>query len=275
VAHSGEQGAGIARDEVEWLDFADRWIADGFRVVQENPPGFALIVDVEMTQARAAIDAMRKAGVRGSYAGVITRAAGLALSRHRDLLAVLSGSRRLRPAKVRIGLSVANEVAAAPVLRLDAVEDKPLPALCTEIAARAPEARDEDTRTLRSLRRWGWLLPFGWMRRWALRLAFSSVRFRHLFGALQVTVLPGVDIATSHANGTTAVLGVANIADRVVVREGVPAVRLMAYISCSCDHKLWDGARAARFLAELRKILESGELMQEIAVEPPAGQGAA
>jgi len=251
-------------DRFEGLDFADRWLADGFRVVQENPPGFLVLLDVEMTCARLVIDRLRRSGIRGSYAGVLVRAAALALSRNRDLHSVLVGSRRLRPGKVRIGLSVANESFAAPVLRLDAVEDKPLPALCQEIANRAPEARIEDSRTLATLRRWGWLVPFGWMRRLLLRIAFSSLRFRHLFGALQVTVLPGVDIASSLACGTTAVLGMGNVTERVVVRGGQSAVRLMATLTCSGDHKVWDGARIARVLGEVRGILESGELLNEL-----------
>jgi pyruvate dehydrogenase E2 component (dihydrolipoamide acetyltransferase) len=255
------------RERVERLDFADRWLTDGFRVVQENPPGFLVSIDVEMTHARAAIDRLRTAGVRGSYAGVLARAAGLALARNRDLHTVLAGTRRMRPMKVRIGLSVANEAVAAPVLRLDAVEDKPLPLLCQEIAFRAPQAREEDSLTLARLRRWGWLVPFGWMRRLILRVAFSSPRFRHVFGALQVTVLPGADVVTSFAVGTTALLGMGNVTDRVVVRAGEPAVRLMGTLTCSGDHKVWDGARLIRVLGEVKGILESGELLNEL----PAG----
>jgi pyruvate/2-oxoglutarate dehydrogenase complex dihydrolipoamide acyltransferase (E2) component len=251
-------------DQFEGLDFADRWLADGFRVVQENPPGFLVLLDVDMTAARSAIDRLRKVGVRGSYAGVLARAAALALSRNRDLHSVLVGSRRLRPGNVRIGLSVANEAFAAPVLRLDAVEDKPLGMLCEEIARRAPAVRTDDSRTLAKLRRWGWLVPFGWMRRLLLRIAFSSLRFRHLFGALQVTVLPGIDIVSSLACGATAVLGMGSVKERVVVREGQPTVRLMATLTCAGDHKVWDGARLGRVLGEVRGILESDELLNEL-----------
>jgi pyruvate dehydrogenase E2 component (dihydrolipoamide acetyltransferase) len=251
-------------DRFESLDFADRWLGDGFRVTQENAPGFMLWLDVEMTHARAAIDRLRQLGFRASYPGVVVRAAGLALSRHPDLHTVLSGGRRLKPAHVRIGLSVANETVAAPVLRLDAVEQKPLHVLCEEIVQRAPEARADDSRTLALLRRWGWLVPFGWMRRLILRVAFSSLRFRHLFGSLQVTVLQGVDAVASLACGAPAVLAMGSVRERVVVRGGQPAVRLMATLVCTGDHKVYDGERIARIMSEVQRVMESGELLDEV-----------
>jgi hypothetical protein len=166
---------------------------DRFRVVHATPQGFFVWVDVEMTSARSVVNRLRLRGVRISYAGVLARAAALALSRNRDLHTALVGSwRRLDPGKVRIGLSVADGEGAAPVMRLDAVEDKPLPILCQEIAQRAPEARG-DSRRQAKLRRWGRMVPFGWMRRLLQRIAFSSSRFRHLSGALQVTVVPGAE----------------------------------------------------------------------------------
>jgi pyruvate/2-oxoglutarate dehydrogenase complex dihydrolipoamide acyltransferase (E2) component len=249
---------------MESLDFADRWLADGFRVVQRNSPGFFLWLEVEMTHARTVIDRLRRMGVRGSYAGVVARAAGLALSRHPAQHSLVAGSRRLKPANVRIGLSVANETFAAPVLRLEAVEDKALPMLCQEIAQRAPEARADDSRTLALLRRWGWLIPFGWLRRLLLSMAFSSARFRHLFGSLQVTVLQGVDAVASFACAAPAVIGVGRAVERVVARDGQPCVRLMATLICTGDHKVWDGERIARVLGEVRRILESGELLDEV-----------
>jgi pyruvate dehydrogenase E2 component (dihydrolipoyllysine-residue acetyltransferase) len=251
-------------DRFERVDFAERWLGDGFRVLQENPPGFLVAVDVEMTQARLLVDALRRRGVQGSYAGVLVRAAGLALSRHPELHRLLVGARSMKPRGVSIGLSVANEAAAAPVLRLEDVADKPLPVVCQEVALRAPQAREEDSRTLAKLRRWGWLLP-GWMRRLVLRRLFSSLRFRHLFGSLQVTVLSSVDFASSLVCGAPAVLAMGRVTERVVARGGQPVVRLMATLVCSGDHKVWDGERIGRVVGEVRRILECADLFEELA----------
>ncbi|HEY6369391.1 MAG TPA: dihydrolipoamide acetyltransferase family protein [Candidatus Sulfotelmatobacter sp.] len=48
-----------------------------------------------------------------------------------------------------------------------------------------------------------------------------------------------------------AILAVGSIADRAVVVQGQPAVRSMMALTISCDHRVADGARAARFLADL------------------------
>jgi len=48
-----------------------------------------------------------------------------------------------------------------------------------------------------------------------------------------------------------AILAVGSIADRVVAVEAKPAVRPMMTLTISCDHRVTDGARAAKFLADL------------------------
>ncbi len=52
-----------------------------------------------------------------------------------------------------------------------------------------------------------------------------------------------------------AILAVGSIADRVVVVQGQPAVRPMMILTISCDHRVADGARAARFLADLAEAI--------------------
>jgi pyruvate dehydrogenase E2 component (dihydrolipoamide acetyltransferase) len=52
-----------------------------------------------------------------------------------------------------------------------------------------------------------------------------------------------------------AILAVGSIADRVVVVQGQPAVRPMMTLTISCDHRVADGARAARFLADLAEAI--------------------
>jgi pyruvate dehydrogenase E2 component (dihydrolipoamide acetyltransferase) len=53
-----------------------------------------------------------------------------------------------------------------------------------------------------------------------------------------------------------AILAVGRIADRIVAVEGQPAVRPMLILSLSCDHRVVDGARAAKFLDDLANLIE-------------------
>jgi pyruvate dehydrogenase E2 component (dihydrolipoamide acetyltransferase) len=48
-----------------------------------------------------------------------------------------------------------------------------------------------------------------------------------------------------------AILAVGRIADRVVPVDGKPAIRPMMSLTLSCDHRVFDGARAALFLNDL------------------------
>jgi pyruvate dehydrogenase E2 component (dihydrolipoamide acetyltransferase) len=53
-----------------------------------------------------------------------------------------------------------------------------------------------------------------------------------------------------------AILVVGRIADRIVALNGEPAVRPVMFVSLSCDHRVVDGARAARFLDDLVNLIE-------------------
>jgi pyruvate dehydrogenase E2 component (dihydrolipoamide acetyltransferase) len=56
--------------------------------------------------------------------------------------------------------------------------------------------------------------------------------------------------------GQTAILSVGAVNQRPVVRNGTLAVAATARVTLSSDHRVVDGAYAARFLADLRAILE-------------------
>ena len=53
-----------------------------------------------------------------------------------------------------------------------------------------------------------------------------------------------------------AILAAGRIADRVVPVNGQPAVRPMLTLTLGCDHRVVDGARAARFLDDLANLME-------------------
>jgi len=51
--------------------------------------------------------------------------------------------------------------------------------------------------------------------------------------------------------GQAAILAVGRIADRVVAVDGKPAIRPLMTLTLSCDHRVADGARAAKFLDDV------------------------
>jgi pyruvate dehydrogenase E2 component (dihydrolipoamide acetyltransferase) len=67
----------------------------------------------------------------------------------------------------------------------------------------------------------------------------------------------GVDFFQAIVNPPqAAILAVGRIVQRVVPIENLPAVRPMMTLGLSCDHRLVDGAHAARFLGELATSIE-------------------
>jgi len=60
----------------------------------------------------------------------------------------------------------------------------------------------------------------------------------------------------------SAILAVGSVKDEAVVREGKIDVAKMMRITISADHRVHDGAYAAKFLGELRSILEQPETLQ-------------
>ncbi len=58
-----------------------------------------------------------------------------------------------------------------------------------------------------------------------------------------------------------AILGVHTIVDRPIVKDGQIVIGKMMYLSLSFDHRLIDGAEAARFVTHLTRLLENPDLL--------------
>jgi pyruvate dehydrogenase E2 component (dihydrolipoamide acetyltransferase) len=240
---------------VERLDFAERWLRDGMSVLR--PALSVHQITVDMTNALARFEQLRREGVHVGATHLLIQAAAKALAANPQLHQIVAGSRRLRPESVDIGLSVAGETFVAPVLVIKAADTKSLGEIAAEIATRTPEVRQQDAQMIRALRRLGWLVPIGVLRRALLRLLFTSPMFRRGgVGTFQVSTVP-VDWALSGTFSTAGVLVGGAVQSRVVAVGGVPAVRPMMTVTLSGDHAVWDGRGSARFLATVRLALES------------------
>jgi pyruvate dehydrogenase E2 component (dihydrolipoamide acetyltransferase) len=74
-----------------------------------------------------------------------------------------------------------------------------------------------------------------------------------VFGGTTATPIPNYPEA--------AILGMGRIRDTPAVVDGMVAVRKVMDLSLTFDHRILDGAQAATFLADLRRFLESPELL--------------
>src|SRR5437667_3816840 len=124
--------------------------------------------------------------------------------------------------------------------------------MAAETARRAPEAREIDRRKLQALRRWGWLVPFGFLRRAVMRRLFANfnVQAKNV-GTFQISTVP-LDWAATSVFVATGVLVAGQVWSRVVAVDGQPVVRPIMTLTLSGDHAVWDGRAAARFLAAVK-----------------------
>ena len=194
------------------------------RSVREAPQ-FSISRDVDMTAA----DTKRRAAAV-SYTDVIVAAAATALRAHPRLRSRFDGDAVIVSEKIDVGLAVA----------LDA-------------GLIVPVLRDADRKPLASLRD----------EREALETAVRSGHARgDAFGGAAITVSNlgtfGVDRFAAIVNPPEAsILAVGRVTDRVVAVKGAPAVRPMVSLTLTVDHRVADGADAARYLADVAKDLES------------------
>jgi len=250
-------------DRIRRLSFAERWFHDGLLV--SHQPAFHQSIEVDISRISAALKVVRKRGIRLTYTHVLVRAAGLALSAHPKIHLVLAGNRVQEPSGVDIALSVSGKGSVVPTLVIRNVDEKPIDVIASEIPGRLPAVREAHRKLLSTLDRWGWLVPFGPVRRAVLRLLFRSFRFRRNgAGTFQVTVVPGVDQGATPLFNAAAVLAAGTVKDRVIAENGVPVVRPTIFLTCSADHRVWNGQNCRTFLHAVQEILTGSVLEREI-----------
>jgi len=236
------------------LDAAERWLVDSLRVLR--PSFVAYQVSVDMSRALARFDDLRRDGIAATPTHLLVRAAARALAANPALHQLIAGSRRERPERVDIGLSVTGETFVAPVLIVEGADRKSLEEIALETTQRTPEVREADRRKLAGLRRWGWLVPTGALRRAVMRMMFGNLGFRRqAAGSFPVSTVP-VESAVTSVFVATGVLVAGQLGPRVTVVSGEPAVRPMMTLTLSGDHVVWDGRAAARFLSSVKAEIE-------------------
>ena len=201
-----------------------RAVGDAMTRSVREAPQFSISRDVDMTAANAR---RRAAGV--SYTDVIVAAAAKALIAHPRLRSRFDGDALIESDRADIGIAVALDAGLiVPVVR---------------------EADRKDLGVLRDERE-------------ALEEAARSGRLRaDAFGGATLTLSNlgtfGVDRFTAIVNPPEAsILAVGRVADRVIAANGAPAVRPVVSLTLSVDHRIADGADAARFLADVAAELE-------------------
>jgi pyruvate dehydrogenase E2 component (dihydrolipoamide acetyltransferase) len=160
---------------------------------------------------------------------LVVRAAILALHEHPALNATLAGSHLTRHEAVHVGLAVdADEGLIVPVIRgAEALPVRDLSRRARELSTQAREGNVE----LQDLQGG----------------TFTVTNLGHL----------GIDFFTPIVNPPqVGILGIGRVFTKLALHDGKVEERSALYLNLSFDHRAVDGAPAARFLGEVKRLLE-------------------
>ena len=214
-------------------------IADNVAKSAFTAPHVTLTLEVDMTacaefRTKVIPDIEKAYGARLSFTDILIKAVARGLGEHPRLNAALVGNEIHLFAQKNIGIAVAlEEGLIVPVVKN--AESKALGAISAELKGLVDRART------------GKFTPAD--------LSGGTFSITNL-GAFGIDVFDPILVT-----GQAAILGVGRIADKPVVIHKEIVVRAMMNLCLSFDHRLLDGAPAARFLQRLKELLENPLLM--------------
>jgi pyruvate dehydrogenase E2 component (dihydrolipoyllysine-residue acetyltransferase) len=220
-----------------------RTIAQRMAASRASIPEFTVEAEIDMDAASRLREELRSAGADPvpSFNDLLIRAVAVALRAFPALNATYEDDHPVRHSRVNVGFAVdAGDVLIVPTV-YDA-DTRSVPELARETRALAEGARNRS------------LSP--------AQLGDGTFTVSNL-GMLGVRRFNAV-INPPQA----AILAVGEVAERAVVRDGAVVARPVMDASLSCDHRVVYGAEAARFLAEVRRLLEHPSLLL-MAFPPP------
>jgi pyruvate dehydrogenase E2 component (dihydrolipoamide acetyltransferase) len=195
-----------------------------------NIPHYRVEIEVDVGNLQAhRRQLLAQSDVKVSLNDMLVHCTAQALRQHPQLNAHLHGDEIVQFARADIGIAVATAAGLiTPVVR-DAAAKSPV-----EIARSIAELSERARR--------------GTLRREEISDGTFSISNLGMFGLIRFDAIINPP--------QVAILAVGAAQDRVVARDGAPAIAQMLALTLSADHRVVDGAVAAAFLATLRETIE-------------------
>lgn len=239
--HHGPMPTPWAGDVVEPMSKIRRITSDHMSMARKVAAHVTSFFEIDLTRVARIRQAMRRdfeaqSGQKLTYLPFILQAVTQQLKRHPVLNAAVAGTDVIYRKQINLGIAVALEPTGLIVPVLKRADELSLTGLTRGVNDLAARARGKK------------LSPTD------VQDATFTITNPGVFGSLFGTPIIPV--------GTTAILGLGAIEKRPKVITGPDgedtiAIRTCAYFSLSFDHKVVDGADADRFMADLKKALES------------------
>jgi len=218
--------------------------------------------DVDVTWAENLRVRLLEKGKRLTVTAILLKAIAIAQRTHpMSRTALLPFGRTVTFNDIVAGFTVERFVGSQPAVffgEIEAPDTKPLEQIAQELKEYG-DGNMESVKQLNTQDRFN-NAPW-WFRRIVLALGTSvpDFRLRHMGATFGVSSLGkfGVKILVPPCV-TTSTFGVGAIEQRPVVRDGKIEIRPMMTIALNFDHRVIDGAPAARFLQDVCALIEGG-----------------
>ena len=226
------------QDRVVPFNPVRRIVAERLAESMRTVPHFHLTAQIDMTalrelQRRIGADMVQATGTKASLTVLLAHIAGRVLVDHPYLNASIDGNAARLHSSINIGIAI------------DRDGDLIVPVL-----------RDVQARTLRELVR-----DFVALRNDARSGSIKPAQMRGGTFTISNLGMYGVDAFTAIINPPEcAILAIGRTVDTPVGRDGKIVLRPMATFTLSSDHRIVDGVTAARFMADLRKAIETPDV---------------
>ena len=240
-----------------------RWnILDMINVVNANCVPTYLFLDIDMTWAEELRATLGKNGVRITATALLLKAIAIAQRSHPDTrTSMMPFGRTVTFNNIVAGFTVERFIGSQPALFFGAIEEpdtKSIAEISSELRAHA-EADLEKIWGLDLQNKFTWMPWF--LRRLILWIGVQNpaIRLKCLGATFGLSSLGKFGLtAMIPPCVTTSTFGVGTVEQRPVVRDGKVEIRKMMTLTLNFDHRMLDGAPAARFLADIQKLMEGG-----------------
>ncbi len=217
------------KEEVNQMTPMRKAIARNMLNSHMTSPTVTFNISVEMTEMKKCREQLKSIGISVSYTDLLVKFAAKVLTEFPALNCSVEDNKIIYKKYVNVGVAVALENGLVVPCIADA-DKKSLTEISTEVKELAALARENK-------------LP-------PEKLSGGTFTITNLG-------MYGIESFTPIINQPeVAILGVNAMEDRVVVRDGEAVIRTMMTLSLTADHRVIDGAVAAKFLQRLRNLIE-------------------
>lgn len=240
-----------------------RWnVLDLINVINKGSVPTLMTCDIDMTWAETLRTQLKEQGYKTTVTAILLKAIAIAQRSHPESrTARLPWGKLVTFRDIVAGFTVERFIGSQPAVFFGAIENadtKPVVDIARELKAYA-EADLQDVDHLDVQHRFNnmpWLF-----RRFILFLGrrYPAIRLKYMNATFGLSTLGkfGVKMLVP-PNVTTSTFGVGAVEERAVVRDGKIEIRPMMTLALNFDHTVIDGAPAARFMADIRSLMEGG-----------------